>query len=110
MQIRWSNDFNRQVKKLSRRYRLILDDIETLLNDLKQGNRPGRPLRGVQGLPVQWVRLRNSSARSGKSGGFRVVYYYDDTIIFLVMIDTRASVDYVQPQHILQILEDAGLD
>ena len=49
MQILRSSEFARQVKKLSRKHRLILDDISDFLDKLEGGERPGYALRGLDG-------------------------------------------------------------
>ncbi len=109
MQILRTNEFARNTKKLARKHRRILDDIEELIERLESGERPGYQLKGVEGRPIRWARLRNRSASTGTSGGFRVVYYFDDAQILLLTIDIRASIDYVDPRKILQILAEAGL-
>ena len=109
MQISWSDEFRRQVKKLSRKHRLILDDISDFLDRLDSGERPGYLMRGLEGLPVRWARMPNSSARSGKSGGFRVVYFYDENVVLLITIDLRAEIDFLPAARIMRILSDAGL-
>ena len=109
MQILRSKDFANQVKKLSRKHRLILDDISDLIDALERGERPGYRLGDLDDLPVHWVRIPNRSARSGKSGGFRVVYYFDDEVVLLIMIDLRANVGYVPPDWIMGVLRNNGL-
>lgn len=110
MQILRSDEFARQVKRLSRKHRLILDDIEAFLDELEQGHRPGKPFRGVEGRSVRWARMQNSSSKTGKSGGFRVVYYFDDDAILLIMIDTRSTFGHIPAHRILDALEHAGID
>lgn len=108
MQIVWSEEFDRQIEKLARKHRSIFDDIEDLVGEFEKGLRPGYQLRGVQGLPVKWARLGNRSASKGKRGGFRVVYYFKNELILLIMIDTRAEIKYLPPKRVLQILKDEG--
>ena len=110
MQIRLSDEFDRQVKRLARKHRLIFDDIAAFLDELENGRRPGKPFRGVEARSVRWARMRNSSAKTGKSGGFRVVYYFDDDVILLIMIDTRSKFGDMPANRILAALQDAGID
>lgn len=109
MQILRSDEFAREVSRLARKHRLIFDDIEEFVVALENGERPGYQMKGVGGRPVRWARLRNRSAKSGARGGFRVIYYFDEALILLLSIDTRASIDYVAPERILRRLRDAGL-
>ena len=73
MQILRSDEFARNTKKLLRNHRRILDDIQEFVEKLESGERPGYQLKGVEGRPVRWVRLRNRSAKTGAKGGFRVI-------------------------------------
>lgn len=107
MQILRSADFERQVKKLVKKHRQILDDIADFLDQLERGERPGKPL---QGHPIRWARIRNRSARSGKSGGFRIVYYFDDALILLITIDTRSEFRQLPTYRLELILKEFVLD
>jgi len=88
--ILWTTEFKAQVKRLSRRHRKVFDDIEKLADDLETGplydvNR----LQGVGGAPVYRLRRANSSDNSGKSGGFRIIYYETANAIYLLDICVR---------------------
>ena len=108
MRIAISVEFARQAKRLSRKHRLLFDDIEQFIETLKKGERPGKPMAGLSGIPVHWARLPNSSAKRGKSGGFRIVYYFDDANICLLMIGARNEFGSVPPHRVLDILRKAG--
>ena len=74
--ILWTREFRTQVKRLSRKYRRIFDDIDKLTDDLETGRLyAARQLQGVGGAPVFRVRRANSSDSSGKSGGFRIFFF-----------------------------------
>lgn len=66
--------FERDLKRLGRRYRRIRRDLEPLIGQLLAGESPGDRVQGVRTV-VYKVRLPNSDARRGKSGGYRVIYY-----------------------------------
>ncbi len=110
MQILRSADFERQVKKLAKKHRQIFDDIADFLDQLERGERPGKPFQGVQSRPIHWARIRNRSARSGKSGGFRIVYYFDDVLILLIAIDARSEFRQLPAYRLELILKEFGLD
>ena len=80
MEIIWSAHFKSDVKYYfkKKRYTKILDDIDIAVNELQTGNFIGDKLEGLT-LPANTsaykVRLPNSSINSGKSGGFRLLYY-----------------------------------
>jgi mRNA-degrading endonuclease RelE of RelBE toxin-antitoxin system len=48
--------------------------LKTLVNQLEQGETPGDQIQGT-GHSVYKVRLPNTDAQRGKSGGYRVIYY-----------------------------------
>ena len=90
MRILRSDEFARNTNKLLRKHWRILDDIQEFVEELESGERPGYQLKGVDGRPVRWARLRNRSAKTGARGGFRVVYYFDDALILLLIVEARA--------------------
>jgi len=65
--------FERDLKRLGRRYRRIRSDLEPLIEQLVAGETPGDRLQGVPAVAYK-VRLTNRDARRGKSGGYRVIY------------------------------------
>ncbi len=80
-------------KKLKKRYPHVLEDIDPLVVQLRRGETPGDR---IQGLPyrVYKARIRNSDARRGKSGGYRIVYYLEteeQTVILTVYSKTDQS-------------------
>ena len=80
MVIQWSKRINDDVKYYVRRkkYRKILDDIESIFPDLLAGNLVGDRLEGFnlpEGAVLYKVRIANSSTNVGKSNGFRLIYY-----------------------------------
>lgn len=105
----WSDDFDRQFKKLARRRRRIIEDMADLLAEFEAGHLPGRDAQGVHGLPVKVARMTDRSSNRGKSGGYRVAYYYDDTMILLTFITQRDQLDGTSTSRIMDTLRQAGL-
>lgn len=66
--------FIKELKRLERKYPQVLDEVDALIRQLELGERPGDKISGV-GYDAYKVRLRNPSAKRGKSGGFRVIYF-----------------------------------
>ena len=80
MEIIWSSRFEADIKFYFRkkRYTKILDDIDKVVDELRAGNLIGDRLEDVkiQGeSSVYKVRIANTSTKSGKSNGFRIIYY-----------------------------------
>ncbi len=66
--------FDKRLERLERKYPKTIDDVLLLIDQLEQDQRPGQRVPGV-GYSIYKVRLPNRSARRGKSGGFRIIYY-----------------------------------
>ncbi len=101
------DNFLKGVKKLHKRYKSISKDLKLLQEELKESPRSGIEL----GNNCYKIRLANSSVPTGKSGGFRVIYYYIDenNNIFLVHIYSKSDTDNISENKILEILKTAGL-
>ena len=84
-QIDYSDRFTRDLRRLARKYPSLADELDNLIAELELDSRPGIRLRRV-GRNVYKVRLRNRSARRGKSGGFRVIYQDRGGVLVLLLL------------------------
>ena len=80
-----SNAFDREAKRLARRFPSLGAEVEQLITRLEQDDRPGVKLAGI-GYEAYKVRLPNRSARRGKSGGFRVIYQEKSGRLVLLLL------------------------
>lgn len=106
MRVGYSTEFKRNLIRLSRRYRHIRADVEPIIAALVAGKTPGDQVTGV-GVPVYKIRIRNSDARRGKSGGYRCLYYVGspDQIVLLTIYSKSDAADI--PLRVLrQLIED----
>jgi mRNA-degrading endonuclease RelE of RelBE toxin-antitoxin system len=100
-------NFSKDVKKLFKKYKNISKDLkklqDTLLKDPKSGIELGENLYKI--------RLVNSSIPTGKSGGFRVVYYYIDQQenIYLLTIYSKRELENISDERLAEILKINGL-
>ncbi len=107
LQIKVLENFAKEVKKLSKKYKNISEDLKTLQIELSQN-----PTCGISlGNNCYKLRVANSSVPTGKSGGFRVIYYYIDSngIIYLMSIYSKSDLDNISDEKILEILRDNEL-
>ncbi|MBZ0301847.1 MAG: type II toxin-antitoxin system RelE/ParE family toxin [Anaerolineae bacterium] len=74
VQVRFAPAFQKEVKRLRKRYPRIQQDIQPLIDQLIDGKTPGDQIQST-GYTVYKVRLPNRDAQRGKSGGYRVIYY-----------------------------------
>lgn len=99
-------EVRKEIKNLKRKYPAVTDEVRKLVDQLENDERPGDKIPGV-GYDVHKVRLPNPSARRGKSGGFRVIYYLKmaDRVI-LVTIYSKTEQTDISPESIRRILAD----
>ncbi len=98
--------FIHAVKQLHRRYPHILDDVAPLIVQLENGETPGDR---IQGLPykVFKVRVKNSDAQRGKSGGYRTVYYVETAEkIAVITIYSKTDQSDIPTEVLRRIIED----
>ena len=99
--------FSKDVKKLYKKYRKIADDLKVLEKQLYTD-----PKIGIEvGNSCYKVRLRNSSVPTGKSGGFRVIYYYidDKNSLYLMAIYSKSELENISDEKIMEILKNSDL-
>ncbi|WP_428665530.1 hypothetical protein [Runella sp.] len=77
MRIIIGKKFNRDFKRLAKKYVSLATDIANLFNDIRQNPQLGIPL----GQDCYKIRLAISSKKQGKSGGARII-----TCVKLLMI------------------------
>lgn len=98
--------FKKDLRKLSRKYPVVLDELEKLSFQIQADERPGDKIPNV-GYDVYKVRLKNPSAQKGKSGGFRVIYYIYlvDKIYYLSIYSKSQQLD-ISPEEIQSLIEE----
>ncbi len=95
--------FEKDVKGLAKKYKLIKKDLLKLINDLEQN-----PTRGVSlGMNFYKIRLANTSIPTGKSGGFRVITYFIDgeNNIYLSTIYSKTDKENISDDELREILK-----
>ena len=90
--------FTKDLKQLARKYRAVIDEVDDLISELENDERPGDKIPNV-GHDVYKVRLANPSAGRGNRGGFRVVYYVKlvDHVILLTIYSKTEQADIPMP-------------
>lgn len=104
MRIYFSLQFQKDLKKLAKKYRSILLDVENLLVKLTENPTLGTAL----GKDCYKIRLAVSSKRKGKRGGTRVISYakiVQDHLVLLTIYDKSEKSDITDKE--LQALLDA---
>ncbi|MGQ0593839.1 MAG: type II toxin-antitoxin system RelE/ParE family toxin [Gammaproteobacteria bacterium] len=108
MAVRYSDAFKRQLKRLRRRYPHIRQDLQPILEHLAAGETPGNRIPGL-GHTVYKLRLRNTDAKRGKSGGYRIIYYLkSDTEVLLVTIYSKAEQSDIAVEDVVRLIREEG--
>ncbi len=105
-EVAFTSEFKRSLRRLSKRYRNIRRDVEPVIKQLGSGERPGDRVTGTDHV-VYKVRVANSDARRGKSGGYRVLYYVETAErVLLVTIYSKSDQGDVSAAVLRQIIAD----
>jgi len=106
--VRYTEAFKRQLNRLSRKYRRIRTDIEPVIQSLEAGETPGDQIPGV-GHPLYKVRVKNTDARHGQRGGYRLIYYLQTAHdALLVTIYSKTEQTDIDAADLKQILDEEG--
>jgi len=100
--------FTRDVKRLYKKYKNITNDLKSLQSTLHENPKAGIAL----GDNLYKIRLANSSIPTGKSGGFRIIYYYLDNQnnIYLMTMYSKTELENISEDRLIEILKSNGLD
>lgn len=106
VQISFTHEFKRNLRQLSRKYRRIRSDLQPILDQLAEGARPGDQVSRVS-YDVFKVRVKNSDASRGKSGGYRVIYHVKSASdVVLITLYSKTEQSDVSPDEIRRIILD----
>lgn len=94
--------FVKDVKRLHKKYKKLNQDLKQLNVQLQKN-----PYAGIAlGSNLFKIRLANSSIPTGKSGGFRVVYYYFDghQQLYLATLFSKNDLENISDEKLLEII------
>jgi len=77
--------FDKQFKKLSKKYNLIKDDVKELVNNFDDLHLQSTSIK----TNLYKIRLANTNKNKGKRAGYRIYYYIkiETTVYFLTIYD-----------------------
>lgn len=107
IEVSFTPDFERQLKRLANRYKSIYKDLDTLIDDLELNPDSGTHL----GKNLYKVRMAISSKGKGKSGGARVITYVllkKDTV-YLAAIYDKSEQSTIDADRLLKVLKSLDL-
>ena len=95
--------FEKDVKKLKKKYSKIKTDISSLVKEIYKNPVIGTSL----GENLYKIRVPNSSIPVGKRSGFRVItYYITDKTLYLMTIYSKNDKDDISISEINNILQE----
>jgi len=103
----YTEEFKRQAKRLTKRYRSLPDDIDSLQKELKENPELGVSLGGGK----RKIRLASKSKGVGKRGGLRVitlnvvVEVADNTCVNLLTIYDKKEIQNVSDKYVDEIIK-----
>ena len=99
--------FRKDFKTLSKKYKKIKFDVEKVIEELRQNPEAGIYLQ----YNCYKVRVSNSSIPTGKSGGFRVIYYFTDqqNNLYLLGIYSKTKKENMSENELIKLLKENGL-
>lgn len=104
VQVSFTSEFQKAVKKLRKKYPQIRQDIQPLIDVLLLGETPGDQIQSI-GDTVYKVRVANRDAQRGKSGGYRVIYYIRTVNqIILLTIYSKSDRSDISSQAIQELI------
>ena len=104
MKIKTSPDFDKDSKRLKKKYSSLSDEIEELKDELRQNPTMGTPI----GYSCYKIRLAIKSKGKGKSGGARVIthYYIHGETVYLLSIYDKAEQESIPEEMIAELLHE----
>lgn len=102
MIIEYSDNFLKEAKKLSKKFKLLKPDLSHAVDEIKTKNDLGVSL----GFNLFKKRVKNSSIPTGKSGGFRVIIYkqVEDKIV-LISIYSKSTKENLTDDELSNIIK-----
>jgi mRNA-degrading endonuclease RelE of RelBE toxin-antitoxin system len=105
MNISYAVEFKRNLRLLIKKYSHIKQDVELIINALQQGELLGDRIQHGAYI-VYKVRVKNSDAQRGKSGGYRIIYYLKtQTDIILLTIYSKSEQSDISNSEIKHIIK-----
>jgi len=102
--IEYIPNFYKKIKKLSKKNKNLVKDIQELVKVLEKD-----PTTGIfLGNDIYKIRIANSSKNIGKRGGFRVITYYldENNVVYLVEIYEKNSIENIPIEQLIKIIQN----
>lgn len=106
VEIRFTPEFKRNLRALSKRYRHIRADIQPILEQLQAGNFIGDQIPRT-GHTLYKARIRNRDAQRGQSGGYRMIYYLQTSrSVVLITLYSKSEQSDISTTEVRRIIRE----
>ena len=103
LMIEYSENFLKEAKQLSKKFKLLKLDLQKAINEIEEKNDLGVAL----GFNLFKKRVPNSSIPTGKSGGFRVIIYQQiENKIVLISIYSKTEKENLSDEELSKLLKE----
>jgi mRNA-degrading endonuclease RelE of RelBE toxin-antitoxin system len=107
IKVLFTDRFQQDIRRLSKRYSSIRIDLQSLLEQLETGELPGDQISDINYVVFK-VRVKNSNIQKGKSSGYRVIYYSKTSDqILLLTIYSKPDQSSIDASEVREIITDA---
>lgn len=108
VQIDLTPQYRRNLRELSKKYRNIRTDIQSIIEQIQAGDFVGNRISGVgEDYVILKVRVKNSNIQKGKSYGYRLIYQVESsTSILLLTIYSKSDREDINNNEIIAILSE----
>lgn len=100
--------FDKQFKKLAKKYRNIKEDTTSFIKQFESFHQQAIHIHSN----LYKIRLANSDKQSGKRGGYRIYYYIKiDEVVYLMSIYDKSQLESINEDIFLEYIkeiEDVG--
>ena len=102
--IELSDNFKKEVKRLSKKYPSLKSELSKLFSELEENPTLGTPL----GNDIYKIRLAIASKSKGKSGGARILSFVKviQTTVLLFSIYSKGEVDNITDKQIKELIKN----
>lgn len=102
MIIEYADNFLKEAKQLSKKFKLLKSDLKQVVDEIETKNDLGVYL----GFNLFKKRVKNSSIPTGKSGGFRVIIYQQiENKIVLISIYSKTEKENLSDEELSEIIK-----
>ncbi|MCY3834316.1 MAG: hypothetical protein OXG85_14985 [Chloroflexi bacterium] len=107
-EIVWSDDSLRQLKKFKKKRPKLTEDVINFEKEFSDRRLPGDEITKIGDTLAKEHRMMDSSSATGKSGGFRVYYRYNEFSIEIHGLYLRRELTQRVRNEIQQMLQREG--